>query len=108
MKGIAGAAKIHQVATDFKSFDSALEMYKLNAGSYPTTQQGLKALVEQPATSPAPNRWAQVLSKIPLDPWHNAYVYRLPGKKRPGEFEIISKGPDGLENTADDLSSQDE
>lgn len=108
MRGIGDAAKLRQVESDFKSFQSALAMYKLNAGSYPTTQQGLKALVEKPSSTPVPRRWVQVMSKIPADPWDSAYGYKFPGKKRANEFEMVSKGPDGMENTADDLSSQDE
>jgi prepilin-type N-terminal cleavage/methylation domain-containing protein len=54
MKGIGDAAKLRQVESDFKSFESALAMYKLNAGSFPTTQQGLKALVEKPSSTPVP------------------------------------------------------
>ena len=108
MRGIGDAAKLRQVESDFKSFQSALAMYKLNAGSYPTTQQGLKALVDKPASTPVPRRWVQVMSKVPTDPWDSDYVYKFPGKKRANEFEIISKGPDGMENTPDDLSSQDE
>jgi general secretion pathway protein G len=108
MRGIGDAAKLRQVEADFKSFESALAMYKLNAGSFPTSQQGLKALVEKPTSTPVPRRWVQVMSKMPLDPWDSAYLYRFPGKKRANQFEIISKGPDGMENTADDLSSQDE
>jgi general secretion pathway protein G len=108
MRGIGDAAKLRQVEADFKSFQSALAMYKLNAGSYPTTQQGLKALVDKPSSTPVPRRWVQVMSKIPLDPWDSPYGYRFPGKKRANEFELYSKGPDGMENTGDDLSSQDE
>jgi general secretion pathway protein G len=108
MRGIGDAAKLRQVESDFKSFQSALAMYKLNAGTFPTTQQGLKAMVEKPSSTPVPRRWVQVMSKIPLDPWDSPYGYRFPGKKRANEFEIFSKGPDGMENTADDLSSQDE
>ena len=48
------------------------------------------------------------MSKIPLDPWDSPYNYRFPGRKRVNEFEILSKGPDGMENTSDDLSSQDD
>jgi len=55
-----------------------------------------------------PRRWVQVMSKIPLDPWDSPYNYRFPGRKRVNEFEILSKGPDGMENTPDDLSSQDD
>jgi general secretion pathway protein G len=107
MRGIGDAAKLRQVESDFKSFESALAMYKLNAGSFPSTQQGLKALVDKPTSTPVPRRWVQVMSKIPDDPWGAPYMYRFPGKKRANEFEIISKGPDGMENSADDLSSQD-
>ena len=108
MRGIGDAAKLRQTEADFKSLESALQMYKLNAGTFPTTQQGLKALQEKPSSTPVPRRWVQVMSKIPDDPWGAPYSYRFPGKKRANEFEIISKGPDGMENTADDLSSQDE
>ncbi len=108
MKGIGDAAKLKQVEADFKSLDSALQMYKLNAGTYPTTQQGLKALQEKPSTTPVPRRWVQVMSKVPNDPWGAPYNYRFPGKKRANEPEMISKGPDGIDSTGDDLSSQDD
>lgn len=108
MRGIGDAAKLRQVESDFKSFQSALAMYKLNAGSFPTTQQGLKALVVKPSSTPVPRRWVQVMSKLPTDPWDSPYIYKFPGSKRTNDFEMISKGPDGIQNTADDLSSQDE
>lgn len=108
MKGIAGAAKLRQVDADFKSFESALAMYKLNAGSFPTTQQGLKALVDKPSSTPVPRRWSQIMKKLPPDPWGADYGYRFPGKKVQSDFEMFSKGPDGQEGTEDDLSSQDE
>jgi general secretion pathway protein G len=108
MKKIGNAAKVSQVESDFKSFESGLAMYKLNGGTFPSTQQGLKALVEKPTSTPVPRRWAQVLDKVPLDPWGAPYGYRFPGKKRANEFEIFSLGVDGIENTADDFSSQDE
>lgn len=108
MKGIGDAAKLRQVEADIKSFQSALAMYKLNAGSFPATQQGLNALVDKPISTPVPRRWVQVMSKLPADPWGAAYEYRFPGKKRANDFEIISNGPDGMANTEDDISSQDE
>ena len=108
MRGIGDAAKLRQVESDFKSFESALAMYKLNAGSYPSTQQGLMALQNKPSSTPIPRRWVQVMSKIPNDPWGTPYGYRFPGKKRASEFEMFSKGPDGLEGNEDDLSSQDD
>jgi general secretion pathway protein G len=108
MRGIGDAAKLKQVDADFKSYQNALAMYKLNAGNYPTTQQGMHALVEKPSSTPVPRRWVQVMPKITNDPWGAEYGYRFPGKKRANDFEMYSKGPDGVENTADDLSSQDD
>jgi general secretion pathway protein G len=106
MRGVASSAKNAQVDADFRSIESALEMYKLNAGNYPTTDQGLKALVEKPSSAPVPMRWAQIMSKEQLDAWKHPYGYRFPGTKDSTKPEIISKGPDGIEGNADDLSSQ--
>lgn len=108
MRGIGDAAKLRQVESDFKSFESALAMYKLNAGNFPSTQQGLNALKEKPTSTPIPRRWVQVMSKIPKDPWGADYGYRFPGKKRANDFEMFSKGPDSIEGNEDDLSSQDD
>jgi general secretion pathway protein G len=108
MKNIGGAAKLKQVDADSKAFDSALRMYKLNAGNYPTTQQGLQALVDRPTSAPVPKRWAKVVDHLNKDPWGNDYGYKFPGRKNASEFEIISKGPDGQEGTEDDISSQDD
>ncbi len=108
MKGITGNAQIAQTEADFKSLETSLMSYKLLAGTYPTTQQGLKSLVEKPSSTPVPRRWNQISKKVPLDPWKNEYGYRFPGKKDPSEPEIYSKGKDGQEGTADDLSNQDE
>lgn len=83
-------------------------MFKLNGGNYPTTEQGLESLAVEPTSDPLPRRWVQIMSKVPTDPWGSAYIYRFPGRKNPSEPEIISRGPDGLEGNADDLSSEDE
>lgn len=104
MKGISTQAKITQVDADMKSLQSSLEMYKINAGSYPSTAEGFQALVTRPASA---KRWAKGLDQVPLDPWKNPYGYRFPGRKKPAEYEIVSKGPDGAEGTEDDISSQD-
>lgn len=108
MRGIGDAAKLRQVDSDFKSLQSALQMYRMNAGQYPATQQGLKALVDRPTGTPQPRQWVQVMSQVPMDPWDSEYRYQYPGSKRANDFEIISNGPDGLPNTDDDISSQTE
>jgi general secretion pathway protein G len=104
---IGEGAKVQRVDGDFNAISSALQTYKLNAGQFPTTQQGLQALVTKPTGTPVPRRWVSLAKSVPLDPWGAEYIYRFPGKKNPTEFEIISKGQDGMENTADDISNQD-
>ena len=107
LKGIGDSAKLKQVDADFASLANALKAYEMNAGNYPTTQQGLRALVDKPTTTPVPRRWVQVAQRVPLDPWKQEYIYKFPGSKKATEFELISKGPDGQEKTEDDFSSQD-
>jgi general secretion pathway protein G len=105
--GILGSSKMGRADADFQTISSNLMQYRTANGFYPSTSQGLKALVERPSANPVPRRWSQIMKKMPLDPWDSEYIYRFPGKKNATEPEIISKGPDGLENTQDDLSSQD-
>ncbi len=107
VKRLGDGAKLQRVTSDFNTISSAINTYKLNAGSAPTSAQGLQALVTKPASTPVPKRWTQLATEIPLDPWQNPYQYRNPGKKDPSTFEILSKGPDGQDSTEDDLSSQD-
>jgi len=95
MKGIAQGARPTRAKGDMNSFLSALSLYKINNNRYPTTQEGLQALV-------SPNG----IQKIVQDPWDRDYIYRFPGKLNPSEPEIISVGPDGQEGTDDDINSQ--
>lgn len=102
-------AKLQRVESDFNAISSAIKMYKINAGSAPTTQQGLIALYVKPTTPPIPKRWTPADSKkeVPLDPWNQPYQYRNPGKIDSTDFEIYTIGPDGQEGTEDDISSQE-
>ena len=95
MRGIAGGMKPTQAKADINAYLSALSVYKLNKGHYPSTQEGLKVLVDTKA-----------MKKLVLDPWGRDYIYRFPGKIDKNEPEIISLGEDGQENTADDINSQ--
>jgi general secretion pathway protein G len=104
---LGDGAKLQRVTADFNAISSAVETYKINAGTAPTTAQGLQALVAKPTATPIPRRYVPVMKEIPLDPWQNPYQYRNPGKKDASTFEIYSKGPDGQDGTDDDLSSQD-
>ena len=103
----ARPAKYRQVNSDFKSFRSALHMYRINARVYPSTAQGLGALVTKPSLAPEPEKWAQVMTYLPVDPWGHAYDYRFPGRRNPDEPEIICAGQDAIMGTADDRSSQE-
>lgn len=103
---LAERAKLLQVKADFASLDNVMRMYKLNAGNYPTTQQGFAVLTAMPTSSPVPKRWVRMMSKMPKDPWGNDYSYRFPGHTNPQEYEMICVGPDGKVGTGDDISSQ--
>lgn len=96
------------IRQDFCTLISHLDQYRNLGRSYPTNEQGLKALVERPTTEPLPEDWVQALPEIPLDPWENPYRYQMPGSKKDKEPELISAGPDGIFDNEDDLSSQDE
>ena len=91
-----------QVQVDLQSFRTVLEMYKGMNGSYPTTEQGLHALVEKSRTSPKPRQWHRVDMNFPKDPWQNDYVYRCPGAKIQMRYDLFSSGPDHTPDTADD------
>ena len=87
-------ARYARARSDIQSIVSALNMYKLDNYTYPTTEQGLKALVKKPSTSPEPHNWHQYLSKVPKDPWGNKYKYVYPGSH--GEpFDVWTDGPPG-------------
>ena len=103
---ILNSAKYTRVKSDFAALRSAVMSYRNIGGYYPTTQQGLRALAEKPGSSPVPQMWEKTFDTVPVDPWGNEYGYKYPGTKDKSEFEIISKGPDGVEGTADDISSQ--
>lgn len=105
----AGGAKIQKAESEIQTLSAKLLEYKNLAGRYPTTAQGLKALVEKPTTAPKPRRYPAkgYLKGLPNDPWGNAYGYKMPGSKDSSTFEIISYGEDGKPGGDDDISSQD-
>ena len=94
-------AKVEATKIQMRAIKDTLEQYKLDNGTYPTTEHGLKALVEKPNTPPVPLRWRSYLDKLPEDAWGRNFVYLSPGINKP--FELRSFGPDGKEDTEDDL-----
>lgn len=107
MGKVGEGAAIQRVKGDFNSLSSVLKMYKINNGFYPSTAQGLNALVSRPSGAPQPKSWTALADRVPTDPWGLEYVYRFPGSKVATEFEIITRGKDGQIGTGDDISSQD-
>lgn len=90
-------AKRTAAQVQIREIEQALDMYKLDSGMYPTTEQGLEALITKPTTSPEPRRWKEggYLRKLPADPWGKEFIYRQPGDH--GEFDLFSCGADGEE-----------
>lgn len=78
---------------DILAIQNALDLYKLDNGFYPTTNQGLEALVKKPTTPPVPNHWKAYLKSLPIDPWGRPYLYLNPGEH--GDIDIFTYGADG-------------
>lgn len=88
-------AKMVKAKQDILAISEALDLYKLDNGSYPSTDQGLAALVTKPSTEPAPNNWRNggYLKEVPQDPWGHPYQYLQPGQH--GDYDVFSYGPSG-------------
>ncbi len=118
--GRAEEARETKAVLQIKEIMKALELYRLDNSSYPSTEQGLEALVIRPTGEPEPVKWKQYIDKIPLDPWKRPFVYVCPGQvHNPAanledeeieqlytRFDLSSLGADGVEST-DDIKSWD-
>jgi len=89
----ADDARVTAARTDVGNLMQALKLYRLDNQRYPTSEQGLQALITKPATGPAPTNWKPYLEKLPNDPWSRPYQYLNPGIK--GEIDVMSFGADG-------------
>ena len=94
-------AKVTVAKGDIKAVAAALDMYKLDNFAYPSTQQGLEALVKKPSGNPQPKNWNRdgYLKRLPEDPWGNDYQYLSPGTQ--GQFDLYSFGADGKPGGSD-------
>jgi general secretion pathway protein G len=94
-------ARIAKAKTDVRALETALDLYRLDNFTYPTTDQGLEALVAKPAGSPEPKNWKAggYIKTLNKDPWGNPYKYLYPGSK--SEVDIYSLGPDGVPSDDD-------
>jgi general secretion pathway protein G len=92
--------------TDISRISTALNAFEIDIGRYPTNDEGLSALINPPSTTQGAPRSAYI-ERLPNDPWGNPYVYRFPGQRNPGSFDLLSPGADGREGTADDIGNWD-
>lgn len=97
----ADEARTQKAQADFKAIETALKIYKLDNYVYPTTEQGLEALVEASSLDPEPRNFKQggYLAELPIDPWGNPYLYLSPGEN--GAIDIYTLGADGLSGGED-------
>ena len=90
-------ARRMKARVQIESIETALKLYKLDNGSYPTTEQGLQALVEAPTVGQLPKAWREggylEKGRVPKDPWDNEFIYLSPGVN--SDFDLISYGADG-------------
>lgn len=88
-------ARVVKAQQDVRVIESALKLYRLDNYRYPTTEQGLQALVEKPTIAPEPDNWKAggYMDRLPTDPWGHPYHYRNPGEH--GEIDVYTLGRDG-------------
>ena len=95
LMGRTGESRVTAAKVDIATLMQALKLYKLDNQRYPSTEQGLKSLIEKPTSGPSANGWKAggYVEKLPKDPWGNPYQYLSPGVK--GEIDLFSYGADG-------------
>ena len=104
-------ARATRIAADIASISQAVELYRVDNSRYPTTDQGLEALITKPNIAPEPKNWNNdgYLSKLPEDPWGETYLYLSPGEH--GRFDIYTLGADGVQGGTEadkDIGNWDE
>ncbi|WNC72584.1 type II secretion system major pseudopilin GspG [Thalassotalea psychrophila] len=105
LMGNLDTAKIKTSVSDISSIEQQLKLYKMANYNYPTTEQGLEALVEETDIEPLPRRFPEggYLPRLPMDPWGNEYLLLNPGEN--GNIDVFSVGPDGEAGTEDDIGN---
>ena len=104
MTGYSERARKSKAVTEIGSFKTALQAFEVDCGRFPTSDEGLKALLSPP---PGVQNYKQggYMEEIPMDPWGNQYQYRCPGTRHPDGYDVFSMGPDGHEGGSDDIGN---
>jgi general secretion pathway protein G len=107
LSGQSQRAKLVATQRQIDAYKTALGVYELDNGVFPTTEQGLQALITQPAGGNLPNWKGPYLDPPVLrpDPWGHNYVYRYPGQKITNGYDLFSPGPNGIEGDEDDIGN---
>jgi general secretion pathway protein G len=107
LTGRSEDARKAAAVADMNNMRTALSMYEVDNGKYPTSDQGLQSLLQKPGGAPEPKNWKgpylQNMTEIPKDPWGNPYLYSCPGSKNPTGYDLLSLGSDGAPGTPDDV-----
>lgn len=104
LAGRTEQARVARAEADVKgNIALAMDLFELDTGRYPTTEEGLASLRAAP---PDAENWkGPYLKQEPVDPWGRAYQYAQPGQKNPQDYDLFSLGPDGVEGTSDDIGN---
>ncbi len=103
-----GESRITAARDQIHNFASALDLYYLDSGIYPTTEQGLNALIVAPTSAPVPGNWKGPYLNPPVirkDPWNHDYVFQYPGTHNTTTYDLYSPGPDGVAGNEDDIGN---
>ena len=99
-----GRAQVAEIWVN-QSVKTPLRSFQLHVGRYPTTEEGLGALVDRPSGVEERNWRGPYIEELPNDPWDNPYQYRYPGQNNPRTYDVWSMGPDGVSGTDDDIGN---
>jgi len=105
LMGSQERANVQKAVSDINALETSLSMYKMDNYNYPTTDQGLEALVTETDIEPLPRRFPEdgYVKRLPQDPWGNDYQLLNPGEQ--GKMDVFSMGPDGEVGTEDDIGN---
>ena len=103
--GSQDKASMQKAVSDVTALETSLSLYKMDNYDYPSTEQGLEALVDQTDIEPEPRRFPEdgYIKRLPKDPWGNEYILLNPGEQ--GKMDVFSAGPDGEAGTEDDIGN---
>ncbi|MEI6715533.1 MAG: type II secretion system major pseudopilin GspG [Verrucomicrobiota bacterium] len=101
--GSLDVAKETKIKSDIQTIKTQLMVYESLNGFPPSTEQGIRALVQQPSSSPSPRSWRQLMKEVPTDPWGMEYQYIQPGRRNSDSYDVFSAGKDRTPGTEDDI-----